>query len=930
MPIRVHELAKELKISTMALKKHLTDLGVITKSHMSLIEEEVAEKIRVKYNEQIDAEKRAEKDRKRFVEMRQAAKTKHDAPAEEIAPQEAAVAHSEVVETGKPESKNVETPQRPTEPVVNVSATPELSDNATDDEPKAINEPKKETTPATEKLVIRQPYKQYEHKPERSAEADKPRPRPAYDNRPYDNRPPADRNQPRPTDRPSTYRSNDRPNDRPYTPSTPSGPAGAGRYNPNRPSTPSRPGDARRGPGTGGSTYAGKKPAAAPVEAPKPEEPKKFGKAKISHEELGDKSKHKKALIQSTKKAKTSVTEVVEIDEAAISRNIKKTLQKTAKRKKYHREAQQVSDRTGNEIVIREFTSVSELAKIMDVSAAEIISKFFMMGQLVTMNQRLDRDSLEMICDEFKFEFHFEDEYGTDILDRGKELFTDVEEVSRPPVVTIMGHVDHGKTSVLDYIRNTNVVGGESGGITQHIGAYQIEVNKHKITFLDTPGHAAFSAMRARGANVTDIAVIVVAATEGVKPQTKEAIDHAKAAGVAIIVAINKVDLPDANVDRTIAGLLEQGVYLENYGGDVPWCKTSVVTGEGILNLIELIILTAEMKELTARIQVPAEAIVIESQKDPRMGAIATILMREGMLSKGDIIVCGATYGRIRKMENERGVEIKVLYPSDVARVFGLSEAPKAGDVLNQVDDDKTARSISTERQQIRLEREKYQNKSSLQNIFARIQEDKVNELKIILKTDTDGSSEAIADSFQKISNDEVKVNIIHKSVGGINEADISLAAASDAIIVGFHVRASQVARRLAEDEGVEIKLYQVIYDAIEDVRKALEGMLKPDFEDLILGSAVIKQVFRIKKLPPIAGCYVERGVVKRVCKVRIYRNDVLVNETELTSLKHYQNDVKEVRAGSECGLTIQNFQDIKDGDVLEFYTIQEIQKKLQ
>jgi translation initiation factor IF-2 len=436
--------------------------------------------------------------------------------------------------------------------------------------------------------------------------------------------------------------------------------------------------------------------------------------------------------------------------------------------------------------------------------------------------------------------------------------------------------------------------------------------------------------MRARGANVTDIAVIVVAATEGVKPQTKEAIDHAKAAGVAIIVAINKVDLPDANVDRTIAGLLEQGVYLENYGGDVPWCKTSVVTGEGILNLIELIILTAEMKELTARIQVPAEAIVIESQKDPRMGAIATILMREGMLSKGDIIVCGATYGRIRKMENERGVEIKVLYPSDVARVFGLSEAPKAGDVLNQVDDDKTARSISTERQQIRLEREKYQNKSSLQNIFARIQEDKVNELKIILKTDTDGSSEAIADSFQKISNDEVKVNIIHKSVGGINEADISLAAASDAIIVGFHVRASQVARRLAEDEGVEIKLYQVIYDAIEDVRKALEGMLKPDFEDLILGSAVIKQVFRIKKLPPIAGCYVERGVVKRVCKVRIYRNDVLVNETELTSLKHYQNDVKEVRAGSECGLTIQNFQDIKDGDVLEFYTIQEIQKKLQ
>jgi translation initiation factor IF-2 len=565
----------------------------------------------------------------------------------------------------------------------------------------------------------------------------------------------------------------------------------------------------------------------------------------------------------------------------------------------------------------------------MNVSATEIITKFFMMGQLVTMNQRLDKDSLEMICDEFKVEFRFEDEYGVDIIDREREQYTGVEEEFRPPVVTIMGHVDHGKTSILDYIRNANIVAGESGGITQHIGAYQIEINKHKITFLDTPGHEAITAMRARGANVTDIAVIVVAATEGVKPQTKEAIDHARAAGVALIVAINKIDLPGANIDRTIAQLLEHGVYLEQYGGEVPWCKTSVVTGEGILNLIEVIILTAEMLELTAKTEVPGSAVVIESQKDPRMGAAATVLLKEGTLQRGDIVVCGAVHGRIRKMENERGGEIKILYPSDVARVYGLSDAPKAGDMLNQVDSERTARSISTERQQIRLEREKYQNKSSLQNIFARIKEDQINTLNVILKTDTDGSAEAIADSFQKISNSEVSVHIIHKSVGGINEADVSLASASDAIIIGFHVRATQLARKLAEDEGVEIKIYAVIYDAIDDIRSALEGMLKPDLEESVIGSATVKQVYKIKKLGTIAGCQVDRGVLRSNCKIRLYRNDVMIIEDALSSLKHYADDVKEVRAGTDCGLTLESFSDIKEGDVLEAYTIISVSKKL-
>ena len=846
MTIRVHELAKELKISTMALKKHLTDLGVNVKSHMSLVEDEVADKIRLKYKEQIDAEKRAERDRKRLIEMRQAAKAQKSA-------QEA-------------ETIKAEEPVPPVaEPVKEVPKK---------EEPKPVKEPEKKTPiPVKEKPAEGKP-KEKPHKPVPEKPKAVPKPKPEV------------------------------------IPPKTAAPAKPEPWKKQEPSAPSI------------------KPIPTPPSVEIKKEEKKFGKAKISHEELGEKSKHKKAIISSTKKAKQKLIETIEIDEAEISRNIKKTLQKSSKRKKYHREAQYVEDRS-NEIVIREFTSVSELAKIMNVSPSDIISKFFMMGQLVTMNQRLDRDSLEMICDEFKVDYRFEDEYGMDIIDKEREQYNNVKEEPRPPVVTIMGHVDHGKTSILDYIRNTNVVAGESGNITQHIGAYQIEINKHKITFLDTPGHEAFTAMRARGANVTDIAVIVISATEGVKAQTREAIDHAKAAGVSIILAINKVDLPEANVDKVIAQLMEIGVYPEQYGGDIPWCRTSVVTGEGILNLIELILLTAEILELKAKRDVPASGVVIEAGMDARMGPFATILMQEGTLHKGDIVVCGAVHGRIRKMENERGAELKVLYPSDVARVYGLSDTPKAGDILNQVDSEKTARNISTERQQIRLEREKYQNKSSLQNIFARIKEEQINTLNIILKTDTDGSAEALADSFQKLSNEEVSVNIIHKSVGGISEADVSLAAASDAIIIGFHVRPSHQARKLAEEEGVQIKLYQVIYDVIDDLQNALEGMLKPKYEEKVIGSAIVKQVFKIKRVGTIAGCQVDKGVIQANCKVRLYRNDVLVTEDTISSLKHYADDVKEVRAGSECGLTLANFSDIKENDVLEAYIVNEVNKKL-
>ena len=878
MQIRVHELAKELKISTMALKKHLTDLGVVTKSHMSFIDEEVADKIRAKYNEQVDAEKRAEKDRKKLIELRQQAK-KTEAKAAEKA-EEAPTEPEPVVEeaeapVAKPKKTRKTAKAKEAEPIAH-------SDSAVAEESAELQE---EPAPVSEAEESKPSYLELQ---EQKAREEAKKHRESLDIRvPYKQATPP----------PKAKESKSKPAEKPRKSRT-------------------------------GTTHTAPPPPPPPVVIPEKKEiEKKFGKAKPVHDELGEKSKHKKALI-SGKKGKTKVLEPTEVDEAAISRNIKKVMQKTAKRKKYHREAQVVED-TGSEIIIREFTSVSELAKIMNVSPSEIITKFFMMGQLVTMNQRLDRDSLEMICDEFKVDFRFEDEYGSDLIELEMDKYSDVAEEPRAPVVTIMGHVDHGKTSILDYIRNENIVAGESGGITQHIGAYQIEINEHKITFLDTPGHEAFTAMRARGANVTDIAVIVVAATEGVKPQTREAIDHARAAGVSLIIAINKVDLPEANVDKTIADLLEVGVYLEQYGGEVPWCRTSTVTGEGILNLIELILLSAEMLDLKAKQDIPAEAIVVEAQKDSRMGSVATILMQQGKLKRGDIIVCGAVNGRVRRMENERGLEIKELGPSDVARIYGLSDTPKAGDVLNQVDSEKTARSISTERQQVRMEREKYQNKSSLQNIFARIKEEQVNTLNIILKTDTDGSAEAIADSLQKLANEEVSVNIIHRSVGGISETDVSLASASDAIIMGFHVRATQQARRMAEDEGVQIKLYQVIYDAIDDIRAALEGMLAPTIEEQSIGSATVKQVFKIKKLGTIAGCQVDRGVIQSNCLVRLYRNDVLITEDKLSSLKHYSNDVKEVRAGSDCGLSLVSFSDIKEGDVFEAYIEQEVAKKL-
>ena len=656
---------------------------------------------------------------------------------------------------------------------------------------------------------------------------------------------------------------------------------------------------------------------------------KQYGKDKVSVDELGDKSKHIQAKLKNTKRRDKSEN-IAEIDETALEKKIKLTLSTTKKKKKYKKEEKKNEsfDETA-QIRLSEFTSVSELAKIIDVTPSEIIMKFLQMGKMVSINQRLDKDSIELICAEFNLEISFQDDFGIGIIQDTLDDLADIIEKPRPPVVTIMGHVDHGKTSILDRIRNTKVAHGESGGITQHIGAYQAVHNGQKVTFIDTPGHEAFTAMRARGANITDIAVIVVAANDGVKPQTIEAIDHARAAGVTMVIAINKVDLPDANIDKTVSSLLEQSVYLEGFGGQIPWVKCSAINGNGIDELIEIILLSAEMKELKARFNGPGKGIVIESEKNNKVGSKATILLQEGSLNKGDNIVVGSSFGHVRKMENERTLEVFSISPADIAVVYGLNDVPKAGDILNVVENEKIARQIGGERLLIRKEIEKYQSKTNLGNLFTKIKQNEMTDLRLLIKGDVDGSVEAVCDSLQKLSTDEIKISIIRKSVGSIIEADVNLASASDAIIIGFNVRANNRAKKLAEESGVEIKFYQIIFECIDDIKKAMIGMLSPEFKERIVGQALVKQIFKMKKLGNIAGCAVEKGTIQSRSKIRLYRDDKVIFTGEMESLRHYQDEVKEVISGTECGITIKNYNDIKEGDLIECYVLEEIERVL-
>lgn len=637
----------------------------------------------------------------------------------------------------------------------------------------------------------------------------------------------------------------------------------------------------------------------------------------------------------------------VELTDEQVKNQIKETLEKLTnkggkskgskhrkEKRNFRREreeqlqAMEAEDRT---LKVTEFITVNELASLMNVSPTEVITACFSLGVMVTMNQRLEADTLTLVADEFGYQIEFsdadlEEEATTEEQDKEEDL------LPRPPVVTVMGHVDHGKTSLLDYIRKTNVIAGESGGITQHIGAYSVKLeNGQRITFLDTPGHEAFTAMRARGAQATDIVIIVIAADDDVMPQTKEAISHAQAAGVPMIIAINKVDKPNANPDKIREQLSGLNILVEEWGGNVQSQEISAKFGNNVDVLLEKVLLQAEMLELKANPNKNANGVVIEASLDKGRGYVANLLVQGGTLKVGDYILAGTNHGKVKAMLDERGQQLKEAKPSTPVTVLGLDGAPTAGDKFRVYDDEKEAKNIANKRSQLQREQTIRTKKHlTLDEIGRRIALGDFKELNIILKGDVDGSVEALSDMLQRLSTDEIQVNILHKGVGQITESDILLATASDAIVIGFNVRAGANAKDLADREQIEIRTYSVIYAAIDEVKEAMEGMLSPEIKEQVIGNVEIREVFKISKVGSIAGCMVLSGKVTRHSKVRLLRDGIVKHDGELESLKRFKDDVKEVTKGYECGLNLKGYNDIEIGDLLEIYEEVAVKKKLK
>ncbi|MDE3838558.1 translation initiation factor IF-2 [Bacillus methanolicus] len=572
--------------------------------------------------------------------------------------------------------------------------------------------------------------------------------------------------------------------------------------------------------------------------------------------------------------------------------------------------------------------TVAELAKKLHREPSEIIKKLFMLGVMATINQDLDKDAIELIAGDYGVEV--EEEIQVDTTDLEVYFTKDDEKdlVERPPVVTIMGHVDHGKTTLLDSIRQSKVTAQEAGGITQHIGAYQVVKNGKKITFLDTPGHAAFTTMRARGASITDITILVVAADDGVMPQTVEAINHAKAAEVPIIVAVNKMDKPDANPDRVMQELTEHGLVPEAWGGDTIFVQISALKGEGIDELLEMILLVSEVEEYKANPNRNAVGTVIEAQLDKGRGSVATLLVQNGTLRVGDPIVVGNTFGRVRAMVNDMGRRVKEAGPSTPVEITGLNDVPQAGDRFVVFDDEKTARQIGEARAQQAIQAQRGEkSRVSLESLFEQMKQGEMKDLNVIIKADVQGSAEALAASLQKIDVEGVNIRIIHSGVGAITESDITLAAASNAIVIGFNVRPDVNAKRAAEEEKVDIRLHRIIYKAIEEIEAAMKGLLEPEFEEKTIGQAEVRQTFKVSKVGTIAGCYVTDGKITRDSGVRLIRDGIVIFEGTIDALKRFKDDAKEVNQGYECGITIKNFNDIKEGDIIEAFIMEEVER---
>ena len=626
-----------------------------------------------------------------------------------------------------------------------------------------------------------------------------------------------------------------------------------------------------------------------------------------------------------------------EKDTQGIVANVRRTLTKMEgtprsrrRRTRVRRSAEEQPKEVRNVIRASEFVSVAELSDQMGVLSSEVIARCLEMGLMVSINQRLDVDTLTMVADEFGYDVEVLEEYAED-------LFTTEEEeeagpqLPRAPVITVMGHVDHGKTSLLDTIRRTNVVAGESGGITQHIGAYEVTLKRKKIAFLDTPGHEAFTAMRSRGAQATDIVILVVAADDHVMPQTVEAIDHAKAAHVPIVVAINKTDLPTADPERIRQELSHRGILVEEWGGKAIAVEVSAKTGEGIDRLLEMVLLEAELLELTANPDRKARGVIIEAELHPGRGPVATVLVQDGTLRVGDAFVTGLYSGRVRALLNEWGQPVEKAGPSSPVQVLGIEGVPQAGDSFIVLGEERKAREISQKRRQLKAEHDarRREHRMTLADFNRRIKEGAVRDLGLILKADVDGSAEALSSALTELSTDEVRINVIHQGVGAISESDVLLAAASDAIVIGFHVRPDVRAREMAAREHVDIRLYRVIYETVEDLKAALSGLLAPEINEKILGSASVREVFRVPSVGVIAGSFVQSGNIRRNASARVLRDHVVIYEGEVASLRRFKEDVREVAAGYECGIGIGNFNDLKVGDTIEAFEMVETARQL-
>lgn len=658
----------------------------------------------------------------------------------------------------------------------------------------------------------------------------------------------------------------------------------------------------------------------SPAEARKKEQKGKKGKSKVVKEDVSDKEIQEQ--IKATL-AKLSGGKGGNVSRSKYRREKRSAIAEAEEEKMLQEQEQAKTLR------VTEFISANDLASLMGVSVNDVISTCMNLGMFVSINQRLDAESITVIADEFGFNVEFttsEEEVTVD-----EHVDSDEELHFRAPIVTIMGHVDHGKTSLLDYIRSANVTAAEAGGITQHIGAYDVTTEAGKrIAFLDTPGHEAFTAMRARGAKITDVVIVVVAADDNVMPQTKEAINHAQVAGVPIVIAINKIDKPNANADKIKEELSNINILVEDWGGKYQCQEISAKTGQGVDELLEKVLLESELLELKANPAKNAVGTVIEATLDKGRGYVTTLMVQAGTLRVGDVMLAGPYYGKVKAMFDHRGQKLNEVGPSTPAAVLGLDGAPQAGDKFNEVDSEREAREIATKREQIQREQSIRTKKHiTLDEIGRRLAIGSFRELNVIVKGDVDGSVEALSDSLLKLSTNEVQVNIIHKGVGQISESDVLLASASDAIIVGFQVRPSNTARKLAENEEIEIRLYSVIYNAINDVKDAMEGMLAPTVEEVITGNIEVREVFKISKVGMVAGCYVTDGVVKRSNQIRMIRDGIVVHTGEISQLKRFKDDVSEVKAGYECGISIKNFKDIKIGDVIEGFEEKEVKRTL-